>query len=203
MTIVIGLTGSIGTGKSMISNRFKELEIPVIDADVIAREVVEPGKIAHQKIVAVFGKAILLEDHTLDRPMLGGIVFQDKDKRRQLNDIVHPEIRKEMVRQRDEWIRKNVACIVLDIPLLFESGLTDFVDKVLVVSADANTQLSRLMSRDQLTVDEIKQRIASQIPVLEKEKLADAVIDNNGTMVESYQQLDDILRQWLIVIPQN
>lgn len=120
MALIIGLTGSIGTGKSTIANKFRDLDIPVVDADLIAREVVEPGKDAYQDIVATFGKEILQNDKTLDRKALGNIVFNNEAKRKQLNAIIHPAIRKEMVRQRDEWVRNGKECVVLDIPLLYE-----------------------------------------------------------------------------------
>lgn len=196
MALIIGLTGSIGTGKSTIANKFRDLDIPVVDADLIAREVVEPGKDAYQDIVATFGKEILQNDKTLDRKALGNIVFNNEEKRKQLNAIIHPAIRKEMVRQRDEWVRNGKECVVLDIPLLYESGLTHFVDKVIVVYVDPEIQLQRIMDRDQSTEEEAKSRINSQIPVSEKAKKADAVIDNNRSKEESYRQLKAILEDW-------
>ena len=196
MALIIGLTGSIGTGKSTIANKFRDLDIPVVDADLIAREVVEPGKDAYQDIVATFGKEILQNDKTLDRKALGNIVFNNEEKRKQLNAIIHPAIRKEMVRQRDEWVRNGKECVVLDIPLLYESGLTHYVDKVIVVYVDPEIQLQRIMDRDQSTEEEAKSRINSQIAVSEKAKKADAVIDNNRSKEESYRQLKAILEDW-------
>ena len=196
MALIIGLTGSIGTGKSTIANKFRDLDIPVVDADLIAREVVEPGKDAYQDIVATFGKEILQNDKTLDRKALGNIVFNNEEKRKQLNAIIHPAIRKEMVRQRDEWVRNGKECVVLDIPLLYESRLTHYVDKVIVVYVDPEIQLQRIMDRDQSTEEEAKSRINSQIPVSEKAKKADAVIDNNRSKEESYRQLKAILEDW-------
>lgn len=200
MALVIGLTGSIGTGKSTIANKFRELNIPVIDADVIAREVVEPDTETYRKIVETFGEEILHDDRTLNRKALGSIVFSDEHKRKQLNAIIHPAIRKEMLRQRDEWIEKGKECIVLDIPLLYESKLTHFVDKVIVVYVDEDVQLQRIVERDQSSKEEAKRRIAAQIPVAEKAKKADAVIDNNGTKEDSYEQLKKILLDWGIDI---
>lgn len=200
MALVIGLTGSIGTGKSTIANKFRELNIPVIDADVIAREVVEPDTETYRKIVETFGEEILHDDRTLNRKALGSIVFSDEHKRKQLNAIIHPAIRKEMLRQRDDWIEKGKECIVLDIPLLYESKLTHFVDKVIVVYVDEDVQLQRIVERDQSSKEEAKRRIAAQIPVAEKAKKADAVIDNNGTKEDSYAQLKKILLDWGIDI---
>lgn len=203
MALVIGLTGSIGTGKSTIANKFKQLNIPVVDADKIAREVVEPHTETYRKIVETFGEEILHEDKTLNRKALGNIVFTDEKKRKQLNSIIHPAIRKEMLRQRDEWIAKGKECVVLDIPLLYESKLTHFVDKVIVVYVDEEVQLKRIMERDQSSEEDAKNRIAAQIPVAEKAKRADAVIDNNGSIEHSYKQLIDILQDWGIKIEEN
>lgn len=200
MALVIGLTGSIGTGKSTIANKFRELNIPVVDADVIAREVVEPDTETYRKIVEMFGEEILHDDRTLNRKALGRIVFSDEHKRKQLNAIIHPAIRKEMLRQRDEWIEKGKQCVVLDIPLLYESKLTHFVDKVIVVYVDEDVQLQRIVERDQSSEEEAKRRMATQIPVAEKAKKADAVIDNNGTKEDSYKQLKKILLDWGIDI---
>jgi len=196
MTLVIGLTGSIGTGKSMIANKLRELDIPVVDADLIAREVVEPDQVTYRKIVELFGEDILHDDKTLNRKALGSIVFSDDEKRKQLNAVIHPAIREEMIRQRDEWIKKEEQCVVLDIPLLYESKLTHFVEKVIVVYVDEDVQLERIIARDESTVEDAKQRINAQIPVAEKAKKADAVIDNNGTKEQSYEQLKEILSKW-------
>src|SRR5690625_3135644 len=199
MTLIIGLTGSIGTGKSTIANKFKQLNIPVVDADLIAREVVEPGKDTYNKIVEAFGKQILQRDKTLDRAKLGEIVFEDENKRKTLNSIIHPAIRQEMIRQRDTYIAENVPCVVLDIPLLYESKLTDFVEKVIVVTVDRDIQLQRILNRDDISEKEALQRIGAQIPVSEKEKWADAVIDNNGTIAQSEKQLVRILTEWNVL----
>lgn len=196
VALIIGLTGSIGTGKSMIANKFRDLDIPVVDADLIAREVVEPGKDAYKDIVATFGVDILQDNKTLDRKALGNIVFNDEAKRKRLNAIIHPAIRKEMLRQRDEWIQRGKECVVLDIPLLYESGLAHYVDKVIVVYVDSDVQLHRIIARDESTEVEAKSRINSQIPVKEKAEKADAVIDNNGSKEESYKQLITILEKW-------
>jgi len=203
MTLIIGLTGSIGTGKSMIANKFKQLNIPVVDADIIAREVVEPGEDAYNKIVAAFGEEILQQDKTLDRAKLGEIVFGDEEKRKTLNDIIHPAIRQEMIRRRDEHVAKNVPCVVLDIPLLYESKLTEFVEKIIVVTVEQDVQLERILGRDDITKKEALQRINSQIPVSEKEKWADAVINNNGTISQSEEQLVHILTEWKVLMNED
>lgn len=199
MTLVIGLTGSIGTGKSTVAKMFKQLGIPVIDADEIARLVVEPGKEAYEKIVETFGEDILQKDRTLDRKKLGAIVFNDEEKRKQLNGIVHPAIRKEMLRQRDEYLEQHAPCVVLDIPLLYESKLEHFVDKVIVVKTSPEVQLERISARDDLSKEEALKRINAQIDVAKKAEWADAVIDNDGTIEETERQLKDILTRWHIL----
>jgi dephospho-CoA kinase len=196
MTLVIGLTGSIASGKSTISSMFKELQIPVIDADKIARDVVEPGEEAYDEIVKEFGKSILLENQSIDRKKLGSIIFTNEEKRGKLNSIVHPAIRKRMLAEKEAYIKARYKCVVMDIPLLFESKLTHFVEKILVVYVDEHIQLKRLISRDGSSEEEALQRICSQIPVREKIELADAVINNNGTIDESFEQLKDVLTKW-------
>lgn len=198
MAFVIGLTGGIASGKSTVSKMFRELYIPVVDADKIARQVVEPGEKAYERIIEVFGEEILKADRTLDRPALGSIVFADEDKRNQLNAIVHPAVRERMLELRDNYIHAGAICVVLDIPLLFESKLTHLVDRTIVVYVDESVQLNRLMERNHYTEKEAKQRISSQMPVKEKAKLADAVINNNGTIEESYIQLKELLQEWNI-----
>ncbi|MCM3734284.1 dephospho-CoA kinase [Bacillus cytotoxicus] len=200
MTVVIGLTGGIASGKSTVSKMFQGFHIPVIDADIIAREVVEPGKEAYNKIVEVFGQEVLEENGELNRPKLGSIVFRNEEKRLLLNNIVHPAVRKEMNAQKDRYIKENVQAVVLDIPLLFESKLTSLVDQILLVYVDNETQITRLMDRNNFTEEEAKVRIASQMPLQEKIALADKVINNNGTIEETKVQLGNVLKGWNIII---
>lgn len=193
--MIIGLTGSIASGKSTIANMIREYHIPIVDADLIARQVVEKGTPTLQKIVETFGEVVLTEDGNLNRPKLGEVIFNNEEKRLQLNAIIHPAIREEMLNQRDAYIAEG-RHVVMDIPLLFESKLQHFVEKVLVVTVSPEVQLQRLMARNSLTEEEAKTRIASQLPLSEKEAGADAVIYNDGTVEESQQQLDLILNEW-------
>ncbi|REJ08326.1 dephospho-CoA kinase [Halobacillus trueperi] len=199
MTLVIGLTGSIASGKSTVAKMFKDMDIPVIDADQISRDVVQPGEPAYQEIVETFGEQVLEEGGDLDRKKLGKVVFADETKRKQLNGIVHPKVREEMIRRREQYKQQQYQAVVLDIPLLFESNLTDYVEKILVVYVDEKTQLERLMERDQSGREDAEERIRAQIPVKKKAEMADAVIDNTGTVEGSLQQLNDILHGWDIV----
>lgn len=200
MTLIIGLTGGIASGKSTVSSMFNDFNIPVIDADQIARDVVRPGEEAYEKIIAQFGSNILRPDRTLDRKKLGSIVFADNKRRQQLNNIVHPAIRQKMLQQRDEYVRDGKSSVVLDIPLLFESKLMHYVDKIIVVYVDENIQLKRLIDRDKLTDQEAKQRINSQLPLKEKVEQADATIDNNGTIKQTAAQLKEILTSWSVKV---
>lgn len=199
MSMIIGLTGSIATGKSTVSLMFDDFNIPVIDADKVAREVVKPGELAYKQIVDQFGQQILRADKTLNRQMLGEIVFADEAKRDQLNKIVHPAVREKMIEKRDAYLQAKAPCVVLDIPLLYENNLTHLVDKTIVVYADEDVQLQRLMERNEYTEQEAIQRIQAQIPVKEKAKKADAVIDNNGSKYKTYKQLEKILKSWGVI----
>lgn len=194
--MIIGLTGSIASGKSTVARMFQELGYPIVDADIVARVVVEPGTKTLNEIVEKFGKDILLENGELNRSKLGDIIFHNPAKRKELNDLMHPAIRKEMLRQRDEWIEKGEKHIVMDIPLLFESHLQHFVEKILVVSVSEDVQLSRLMERNHLSKEEARARIASQLPLSVKEKGADAVIYNNGSLENTRSQLLKTLDLW-------
>ncbi|MDQ0224635.1 dephospho-CoA kinase [Metabacillus niabensis] len=192
MTIVIGLTGGIASGKSTVSNMIRKQGLRVVDADIIAREVVEIGQPAYKKIIETFD-GILDEDKSINRQKLGSIIFADEKKRQQLNSIVHPAVREEMLKQVESEKQKNALAVVLDIPLLFESKLTHIVDKTILVYVDEHIQLERLMGRNGYTEHEARMRIESQMPLKEKLKLADYVINNNGTLEETERQLRNIL----------
>jgi dephospho-CoA kinase len=194
--MIIGLTGSIASGKSTISAMLKEKGYPIIDADLVARLVVEPGTSTLSEIERVFGDQVMNKDGTLNREALGQLIFHEPAKRKQLNDLMHPAIRAEMLRQRDELFERGEKTLIMDIPLLFESRLQHFVDKILVVSVTEEMQLERLMQRNSLSEEEAKARIQSQLPISEKEKGADAVIYNNGSIEQSKVQLERILVEW-------
>lgn len=200
MTLVIGLTGGIASGKSTVATMFTNLKIPLIDADKIAREVVLPGTETYEKIVATFGRGILHEDKTLNRQKLGAIIFADDEKRKQLNALIHPAIRRQMISERDAYVQTDEPCIVLDIPLLFESKLTHYVEKIIVVYVDEQTQLKRLIKRDHLTETEARQRIDAQMPLKDKAEQADVVIDNNGTIEQTNDKLIGALKKWNVYL---
>ncbi|UOQ50602.1 dephospho-CoA kinase [Gracilibacillus caseinilyticus] len=170
--------------------------IPVIDADIVSREVVEPGEQALLEITKVFGSDILLEDGRLNRAELGNIIFKEKEKRQMLNEIVHPAVRQRMLHKKDKLYSEGYQTIVMDIPLLFENNLTYLTDRNIVVYTIEAIQLKRLMKRNQLTEEQAKDRMKSQMDINQKKQLADAVIDNSGSIEASHQQLEVILKEW-------
>ncbi|MDW0118454.1 dephospho-CoA kinase [Sporosarcina thermotolerans] len=196
--MIIGLTGSIATGKSTVSRMLKEKGYPIVDADEISRQVVEPGSSVLEKIADAFGKEIIDQDGRLNREKLGGLIFNDQLEREKLNAIMHPAVRQEMIRQKELWLEKGFNTVIMDIPLLFESKLQSYVEKIIVVSATPSIQRKRLMARNNLTGEEADARINSQLPIPEKEKGADAVINNNDTLEETERQLDAILAKWFV-----
>jgi dephospho-CoA kinase len=200
MSLVIGLTGGIASGKSTVSNMLKEMAIPVIDADVEARLAVEKGEPAYQKIIAEFGDDILLPSGEIDRVKLGSIIFHNAEKRQLLNGIVHPEVRKRMNNQVEADRVRGEQVIVLDIPLLFESKLTHMVEKTILVYVDRDIQLKRLMERNALSLEDAEARIKSQMPLSDKVPLADAVINNNGAIEDTKKQVIEVLNAWGIAL---
>ncbi|GED68245.1 dephospho-CoA kinase [Brevibacillus reuszeri] len=191
--MILGLTGGIATGKSTVTAMLRERGIPVIDADQIAREVVEPGKPAYEAIVRHFGRDILLEDGQIDRKKLGEVVFSDESERQKLNAIVHPEVRRVM-RQEAEAAEANGEQIVfMDIPLLYESKLQYLVEKIVVVYAPGDMQLARMMERDELDEEQAKKRLRAQFPIDQKKLEADFLIDNSQSREETQRQVEDLL----------
>ncbi|WP_339321807.1 dephospho-CoA kinase [Paenibacillus sp. FSL W8-0194] len=191
----IGLTGGIATGKSTVSALLVNKGALLVDADAIAREVMLPGHPVLAAVAGHFGQAVILEDGTLDRKKLGDIVFRDPSQRKALNDITHPAIRKEIRGRMDDLQREHPdKLVVVDIPLLYESGLEHMFERVMVVYAPEHVQLERLMRRNQLTAEEAAARIRSQMDIEEKKRKADIVIDNSGDAEETERQVD---RFWL------
>jgi dephospho-CoA kinase len=192
---VLGLSGGIGSGKSLVAQFFRELGAEVIDADQLAREVVEPGQPALEEIKRTFGDDVLLADGRLNRPALANRIFGDPSARERLNAITHPRIRKRMA---EEVIKRagRSGVLILDIPLLYESGRQDQVEKVIVVWVDRATQLARLMLRDGLSQREAQQRIEAQLPLDEKRERADQVIDNSGSPEQTRRQVEAIYRRY-------
>ncbi|EQC40389.1 hypothetical protein SDRG_02287 [Saprolegnia diclina VS20] len=181
--VAIGLTGGIATGKSTVSKRLREKGAVIIDADVVARQVVEPGQPAHRAIVAAFGTDILNPDRTLDRAKLGSLVFNDPAKRATLNSCTHKHILLAMFFEL-LYLRvvKRAKLVVFDAPLLFETQILEyFCTPIVVVACSEANQLTRLMSRDKLPKDQATKRIQAQMPLAEKAAKANIVLDNNDS----------------------
>ncbi|TCP69043.1 dephospho-CoA kinase [Baia soyae] len=191
--MVIGLTGGIATGKSTVSKMFQERGAKIIDADQIARLVVEPETEGLQQVIATFGVEVLDSKGQLNRRALGDIIFHDPHARQRLNAILHPLIRAEMKRQTAEFQSEDTEEVIIwDVPLLFESGLTQLVEKVIVVYIPEALQIVRLMERDQLTELEAKARLHAQLSIEEKKKMADFVIDNSHLVFHTERQVDKL-----------
>jgi dephospho-CoA kinase len=189
--IIVGLTGSVGTGKSTVTKFFRQLGAHIIDWDKLAREVTRPHLRAWKEIVEYFGEDCLNEDLTINRQKLAEIVFSD-ERMAKLNQIVHPEVFKEDERITNEI--KNLdsdALIIKDIPLLFELTRPIFVDKIDVVSASEQTQLGRLEEKG-MSREDAQNRIKSQLPLEEKIKSADFAINNDGPLEETKKQVEEI-----------
>jgi dephospho-CoA kinase len=186
----VGLTGGIGAGKSEVSRLLVERGAVLIDADRIAREVVEPGTPGLAAVVAAFGEDVLAADGTLDRPRLGTIVFADADRLAELNKIVHP-----LVGARSAELEAAAgpdAVVVHDVPLLTENGLAPFYDLVIVVDARTETQLDRLTRLRGMTEDDARARMAAQATREQRKEIADLVIDNDGPRERLVEQVDTV-----------
>ena len=189
--MIIGITGSIACGKSLVSNYLQEKGYTIIDADKIGHMALENDEVKKQ-LVNKFGKSIL-KNNEVNRVTLGKLVFENNENLKELNNIIHPQIRKNISEQIQ--VHKNEKLVFVDVPLLFEAKFDDLVEKIIVISLDEKIQLERLMNRNSLSKEEALQRIKSQIPVREKEKLGDYVVDNSFTQENTYNQVDRILEK--------
>ena len=189
MTYILGLTGGIASGKSTVSAYLAQNGALIIDADLIARQVVAKKSSGLKQIVAKFGKEILTASGELDRKKLGKLVFSNKDLLKALTDITGPLIRAEILREIEAAKKAQVKLVVLDIPLLFETGYQTLCDKVMVVTVPSEVQLERVMKRDNLSAAEARKRIANQLPTSKRNELADVLIDNSKSVAETYQQV--------------
>ena len=188
--ILVGLTGGIATGKSTVAGMFQRCGAVVIDADMLAREAVRPGKPAWREIVQTFGKTILNPDRTLNRQALGAKVFSHPARLRRLERMIHPRVAREQRRLTRQAAQKDPKAVVIyDVPLLFEAGIDKRVDAIIVVAADRETQIARLKKRNGFTRAEALRRIKSQIPLSQKQKRADYVLDGTLPLSHLTQQV--------------
>jgi dephospho-CoA kinase len=193
---VIGLTGGIATGKSMVSAILENAGTVIIDADQIARKVVKKNLPAYRQIVDTVGESVLLPNKEINRTALGNIIFNDPRKKQLLNTIVHPHVREETNRQLKQIKKNNPnALVILDIPLLFEADMHKDLAEVIVVYAPEHIQIKRLMERDHISQEDALARIRSQMPIEEKKRLATMVIDNSGTLEHTRKQTLEIFQR--------
>ena len=193
MTLVLGLTGGIATGKSTADKFFEEKNIPIVDCDEIAHNIMNVNKPAWKDIKEVFGEKYLNEDQTINRKKLGKLVFNDPTKMKILNEITHPRIFQEMESQIALYKSEGYSLIIVDAPVLFESHSEKYYDKTLVISLPQDLQIKRLMARNNLTKEEALSRINSQMSLKEKEARATYVIENTGSVEDLYKKLNELL----------
>jgi dephospho-CoA kinase len=197
---IIGLTGGIATGKSIVSSVFKELGAIILDADVIARLVVLSHQPAWEDIVEYFGPEVVNEDESLDRAKIGEIVYNNPDSLKELNRFTHPRI---MQYYKDELRRIKLeqpdAIVILEVPLLYETNMDKLCQQVVVVYVDRKTQIKRLMKRDNMSYADAVRRVDAQMPMEEKVRRADFVIDNRGTIVETKEKATRYYNEILIM----
>ena len=194
MAQIIGLTGGIASGKSTIASFFKDEGIPVIETDQIAKTILQPGSDAFNEVVKHFGEEILLSEGIINRKALGERIFKDDHERDILNQIVHPEVRIITQSKADVLKKEGHAIIVIDVPLLFEAGFDQDVDQTLVVSVPKDIQIERLMARDGIEKAYALKKINAQMPLKEKRKRADFVIDNRGSILDTKNQFNEVLK---------
>ncbi|XP_073525822.1 LOW QUALITY PROTEIN: uncharacterized protein [Phyllobates terribilis] len=190
---IVGLTGGISSGKSTVSNIVKTSGIPIVDADIVARDVLKKGRGGWKKVVKEFGEDILLPNGEVDRQKLGQIVFSNPSKRQLLNRLLAPHISSGILKEVLKWWLKGCKVIVLDIPLLFEAKLDKWTNPVIVVWVDDETQLRRLKGRDGISDEEARNRMNAQMPLDYKRSKADIVIDNNGSLEDLNEQVQKVL----------
>ena len=191
---IVGLTGGISSGKSTVSSYLKQLKIPVIDADEVARKVVEPNSQGVKEIRKAFGNDVFEEDGSLNRQKLGELVFSDVENRQKLDELLQPLIKIMILDEIEAYRQKGEKMIVLDLPLLFEKQYEELCEEIIVVYVPRELQLERLMKRNQYTKQEALSRIDSQLSIEEKRKRATVLFDNQGTIQQLYHQVE----QWLV-----
>ena len=192
---LVGLTGGIASGKSTVAEILARQGAAIINADVLAREVVEPGRQAWTEIVNTFGTAVLQPDRALDRQKLRAIIFDDPGARKKLESIIHPQVRALAEQRIREHAAAGYAVIVYEVPLLFEGNLQEWLRPVILVACDVDTQRKRLQSRDNLSAVQAQKHIEAQMSLEEKRRLADYVIENNGSLEDLERQVQAVLEK--------
>jgi dephospho-CoA kinase len=191
--VLLGVTGGIASGKSTVARMLEEMGAPLIDFDVLSRIVVEPGKPAWKEIVTYFGEQILREDQTLNRKVLSEIVFRDRRKRRKLESFTHPRIHEEFVRRIKRMTKEDPAAVIqVVVPLLIEANLRSLFDKLLLVYIPEEMQIRRLMEREPISRETAIRVLRSQLPIEEKRKYADYIVDNSGPLEKTRRQVEEV-----------
>lgn len=195
--MIIGLTGTIGSGKSTVSARLNSLGALILDTDIIAREVVEPNTDGLKEIEKAFGSGAIAADGSLDRKAVAAIVFADKGKRMLLNSIIHPAVLKTLKARTDAELAVNSRrLIVWDVPLLIEVGWTKYVDSVWLVTAPENVRMARIIKRDGCTAAEAESRIRAQMSEAEKRAYSNEIIDNGSSLAMLYERVDALYNKY-------
>lgn len=192
---IIGLTGGIASGKSTVAKMFTGVNIPLIDTDIIAKDLLKKGTSVYDKIINYFSNEILLTNGDINRKKLAKIVFSNPNKRMKLNDIVHPNVKDEVFNLIKRYDNENKELIVLDVPLLYETEFHTFTDEIIVVYCNYDEQISRLMIRDRINEEYAKMKIDAQMSLEEKRELADYVIDNSYSILETKREFNRILEE--------
>lgn len=196
MALIIGLTGGIATGKSTVSKMFMNAGIPVVDTDKISFELLRKGCSTYKEVLALFGKDILLTNGDINRKKLGKAIFNDSSKRIELNNIIHPRVESITLSEVRRHTELGEEIIVIDVPLLFETNFVELVDKTVVVYTTEKLQLERLIGRDSIKKEYALLKIESQIPIEDKVKLADYVIDNTASILKTRKEFNNILKEF-------
>lgn len=192
---IVGLTGGIASGKSLVAGRFAQLGVALVDADQLAREVVEPHKPAWVDIRHTFGDEVLRADQTLDRAALAAIIFRDDMARRKLEAITHPHIAQALVQRAGEFRAAGHPWMIYDAALLVENRAQRWLQGLIVVAVDPQVQLQRLMQRDGFSLEQARRRIDAQMPLADKIAVADFIIDNNHTRAKTLAQVDRVYEE--------
>ena len=195
MTLIVGLTGGIATGKSTVTKMFQGINIPVIETDEIARDLLKKGTEGYEEVVSTFSKSILLTNGEINRKKLALIVFANPQRREKLNSIIHPRVKSIVKTEIQKHVELGTNMIVLDVPLLFETNFVELVDKTIVVYTTFKKQVERLMERERIDKEYAMLKINAQMPLNKKVDLADYVIDNSDSILSTKKAFNMIIKE--------
>lgn len=193
--LAIGVTGGVGSGKSLVCQQLRKLGVPVQSADQLAKQAVEPGTRAYDQIVQHFGRQVLASDGSIDRPKLRRIIIRDDNARKALESFVHPEVFEQMTSFIKQAGKQGAPMAAVEVPLLFETGMQSFFDYVVMVSSKRENRIQRIMERDSTARDEAEALMKTQMPESEKRRLADFVIENNGGTPDLIKEVERVYGQ--------